>query len=278
MQRGTPAVRNGIAAMLAGLAAAGYLVGSGALDPVLRSAVTTALGEDGPGSADAGGSGGSDRSGSRDRAGGGTQGGGEPGEPGEGAEQLAITRVADWMYFDDRPEWSTLRENPRPAQRPKEPATPLRPAVAPPENPHRVQFSGPAPMPRHSLEPMRDCPQPRGQGHNAQRLTAEPGVESATVTWWDLGDPDTVSYQIAIVPVGATGNPVGYTNWSTETEPVRYIEVDAPRTCRQESALITGLKSGDAYRFWLLANNDSPVQNGRRYRPTRGETETVTIR
>ncbi len=96
------------------------------------------------------------------------------------------------------------------------------------------------------------------------------------MSWWDLGDPDTTSYQIAIVPVGATGNPVGFTDESTETEPVRFMDVVAPKNCEQVEVLVTGLKSRDAYRFWLLANNKSQVQN-RNYRPTRGETETITI-
>jgi hypothetical protein len=245
MRPGTPAARNGIAAVLAVVAATGYLLTSGALDPVLRDAVAVAVGDDGADEA-------ADNSG------------------------LDAAPIADWQYFDDRPEWSTLRKIPKGPSRPQEPVEPARPVVAPPENPHHWQFSGPRAMPHYSLKPPDSCPQPRGLGLNVARLTAIPGKKSATVTWWDLGDPDTRSYQIAIVPVGATGNPVGYTDWSTETEPVRFQDVAAPNTCKQVSVAISGLRSGDAYRFWLLANNESQVQK-RNYRPTRGETETVTI-
>jgi hypothetical protein len=246
MRPGTSAARNGIAAALAVVAATGYLLTSGALDPVLREAVSVAVDDDGAdGTTDA------------------TTG-------------LDAKPIADWQYFDDRPEWSSLRQVPKGPTRPREPAEPARPLVAPPENPHHWQFSGPRPMPHYSLAPPDSCPQPHGLGLNVARLTAIPGKKSATVTWWDLGDRDTRSYQIAIVPVGATGNPVGYTDWSIETEPVRFMDVAAPKTCKQVSATVPGLRTGDAYRFWLLANNESQVQK-RNYRPTRGETETVTI-
>jgi hypothetical protein len=245
MRRGQAIARNGIAALLATAVATGYLLVSGALDPVLGNVVAVALG---------------------------TETEDEQADPLQNA-----TPIADWMYFDDRPEWSTTRELPKLPSRPDQPVEPARPVVAPPENPHRWRFSGPPPMPRHSLKPMDSCFQPRGPGLNAERLTAVPGVRSAVVTWWDLGDPDTRSYQIAIVPVGATGNPVGFTDESTETEPVRFMDVPAPKNCEQVSVNVTGLKSKDAYRFWLLANNDSQVQANRRYRPTRGETETITI-
>src|SRR5438046_2364768 len=69
--------RNGISAALAVTVASGYLLASGALDPVLGSAVALALGRD-------------------------------PGPP----ATLNAGPVTDWMYFDDRPEWSSLREVP----------------------------------------------------------------------------------------------------------------------------------------------------------------------
>jgi hypothetical protein len=242
MRRRRDLARNGIAAALAVLTATGYLLVSGALDPVLRTAVAVALRQD-------------EKS---------------------GTTTLNATPITDWMYFDDRPEWSTLREIPALPARPDQPVEPARPVVAPPENPHHWQFSGPPPMPHYSLKPPDSCFQPRGQGLNVERLTARPGTRSATLTWWDLGDPDTRTYQIAIVPVGATGNPVGYTDVSTVTEPVRFQTVPAPNNCEQVTATVTGLKTGDAYRFWLLANNESQVQT-RNYRPTRGETQTITI-
>lgn len=240
MRRGRAGVRNGIAAALAVLAASGYLLVSGALDPVLQDAVTLALGE----------------------------------QP-DDVPTLNAAPVTDWMYFDDRPEWSSVRGVPKVPSRPDQPVEPARPAAAPPENPHRWQFSGPAPMPHYSLEPMSSCVQPRGPGNSVAALTAVPGTKSATVTWWDLGDPDTVSYQLTIVPIGATGNPVGWPG-AGQKEKVRFITVPAPNQCKEVTVQVTGLTSGDGYRFWLLALNRSPVQN-RVYRHTRGETETITV-
>ena len=226
--------RNGIAAAVAVLTAAGYLLACGALDPALRGAVTLARG-------------------------------------GDDDPALETTAVADWMYFDDRPEWSSLREVPKPPTRPDQPVQPVRPAVAPPENPHRWQFTAPGPMPHYALKPPDSCFQPRGPGVAVERLTAIPGTGSATVTWWDLGDPDTRSYEIAIVPVGAVINPVGAVNTS-----ITYLTLPAPNTCKQITVNVPGLRSGETYRFWLLANNASQVQN-RNYRPSRGETESITI-
>ncbi|HST82641.1 MAG TPA: hypothetical protein VLL08_12980 [Kineosporiaceae bacterium] len=226
--------RNGIAAAVAVLTAAGYLLVSGALDPALRGAVTLALGPD------------------DDPA-------------------LQTTPISDWMYFDDRPEWSSLRKVPKLPTRPDQPVDPVRPEVAPPENPHRWQFTAPGPMPHYALKPPDSCFQPRGPGTTVERLTAIAGTGSATVTWWDLGDPDTRSYELAIVPVGAIINPIGAVN-----TPIRYLTIPAPNTCKQITVNIPGLRSGEAYRFWLLANNESQVQK-RNYRPSRGETESITI-
>ena len=244
MRRGRAVARNGIAAALAVLTATGYLLGSGALDPVLEDAVAVALGQ------------------SQD-------------EEAGGVPALHAVPITDWMYFDDRPEWSSARGVAKVPSRPDQPVEPARPEVAPPENPHRWQFSGPAPMPRYSLEPMSSCVQPRGPGNSVAALTAVAGTKSAAVTWWDLGDPDTVSYQLTIVPIGATGNPVGWPG-AGQKEKVRFITVPAPNQCKQVTVQVTGLTSGDGYRFWLLALNRSPVQN-RTYRHTRGETETVTV-
>jgi hypothetical protein len=242
------AARNGIAALLAVLTATGYLLVSGALDPVLADVVSIAVNR-------------------TEKA--------RTTEPQDGVTLNAVP-ITDWMYFDDRPEWSSLREIPKLPTRPDQPVEPARPVVAPPENPHHWQFTGPQPMPHYSLKPPDSCFQPRGMGLNVEHLNAIPGTKSATVTWWDLGDPDTRSYQIAIVPVGATGNPVGYTDNSIVTEPVRFLDVAAPNTCKEVSVKVTGLRTGDAYRFWLLAINQSQVQT-RKYRPTRGETQTITI-
>src|SRR5690349_4453319 len=189
--RGAAVARNGIAVALAVAIASGYLLASGALDPVLGKAVALALGRDPDPTA-----------------------------------TLNAAKVTDWMYFDDRPEWSSLREVPTPPDQPDPPVPPTRPQVAPPENPHHWQFSGPAPMPHYSLKPMDSCFQPRGPGENVAQLTATAGTKSATVSWWDLGDPDTRSYQLAIVRVGPSTNPTG--SPATPPEPVRFVNVAPP--------------------------------------------------
>lgn len=243
MRGGGPAVRNGIAATIAIAATAGGLLASGALDPLMSDGIAMLIGDD----AD---------------------------EP----ATLNASRVTDWMYRDDRPEWSTLRKVPAPPAAVPGPDEPRRPAIAPPENPHRFQFNGPASMPHYSLAPPPDCPQPHGPGHDVQRLTATPGTGSATVSWWDLGDPDTGSYSIAVVPNGVDSRPNRGPDSTSQVDPVREVTVDAPQSCQDMSVSITGLKSGDTYRFWLTANNTSQAQGGRAYRHTRGETETVTIK
>jgi hypothetical protein len=246
MRRSAPRTKNWMTAGLAISVVAGYLLTSGALDPVLGDAVTFAEGAV-----------------HRNDA-----------APPAGTE-LKTSKVADWQYFDDTPEWSSVRQVPA-VQRPADPAAPSRPAVAPPEDPIHFHFSAPTPMRRYGLKPMPSCFQPRGMGLNVERLTAIPIAGGAKVTWWDLGDPDTASYQIAIIPVGTTGNPIGYTPVGAGT-PITFINVPAPKTCKGVAVTIPGLRTGDAYRFFLLAMNRSPEQNGRKYRPTRGETETVTV-
>jgi hypothetical protein len=221
--------RNAIAAVLALSAATGYLLLSGALDPVLNDAVTKALGRHDT-VADAG---------------------------------LKTAPVADWQYFDGRPEWSSVRGVPQ-VVGPADPVTPSRPKIAPPENPHRWQFSSAAAMPHYKLQPMSSCFQPRGPAAIVHGLTATPGKGSVKIKWWDLGDPDTQSYQIAAVPVDQAGT----ITWTT---------VAAPKTCKEVNATITGLNSGWKYEFQLVATNISRAQKGVTYRPSRGQTETVTI-
>jgi hypothetical protein len=229
MRRTTSTARNGIAAALAVTVATGYLLLSGALDPVLKDAVTLALGHDKP-----------------------------TADPG-----LQAAPVADWQYFDDRPEWSSVRGVPR-VSGPADPVAPTRPKIAPPENPIHFQFSSAAAMPHYQLKAMSSCFQPRGPGATVAGLTTTAGKGSATIKWWDLGDPDTLNYQIAAVPLDQAG-------------PIAWTTVAAPKTCKEVSARVTGLKSGQKYMFQLVATNISRAQTGRTYRPSRGQTETVTI-
>jgi hypothetical protein len=223
--------RNGVAAALALTVASGYLLVSGALDPVLNQAVTLALGRDKPAPAAAG---------------------------------LKSAPVADWQYFDDRPEWSSVRGVPQ-VSGPADPVTPTRPKIAPPENPIHFRFSSAAAMPHYKLQAMSSCFQPRGPGATVAGLTTTAGKGKVTIKWWDLGDPDTLNYQIAAIPIDQNSGTIA---WTT---------VAAPKTCKEVTATVTGLKSGRRYMFQLVATNISRAQKGRTYRPSRGQTETVTV-
>jgi hypothetical protein len=231
MGRTAPAAKQAVTAVLGVAALTGYLLVSGALDPVLQEAVTLAgKRHDATAPADA---------------------------------QPQVAPVADWQYFDDRPEWSPLRLVATGPDAPSPPVPPTRPQVAPAENPHHWQFSGPAPMPRHTLRPMTSCTQPHGPGHDMPLLTATPGKGSATISWWDLGDPDTQGYRVDALPSSQRGT-------------VTQTNVAAPKTCKSVSVTIGGLKSGVSYQFMLLATNQSRVQT-HTYRISRGQTGTVLI-
>jgi hypothetical protein len=211
----------------------GYLLVSGALDPVLTNAITMMQGGDVP-----------------------------------AVTELDAVPVTDWQYFDDRPEWSSVRGVPQ-VSGPSDPVAPDRPDVAPPENPHHWRFSSAAAMPHYTLKARTSCFQPRGPGTYVAALTTTPGKGRVTIKWWDLGDPDTQSYQIAVIPNDQVGTgPRTLTRW---------VSVAAPKACKQVSTTISGLKSGAAYKFILVATNISRTQKGVTYRPTRGETETVKI-
>jgi hypothetical protein len=259
-------VRHGATVLLAAAGLLGYLGLSGALDPVLRDAVQHVRGATDPAadsdSSDGSGPDGSDGSGpdSADSPGPGSADNSE-----SAAFTVRMVRVADWQTNDPRPEWGRQRLVPGGPKRSSigRPASPSRPQVAPPENPKRRFWAEPAPMPRHTLAPMRSCPQQRGPGVDVEHLTVTAGVKSATVTWWDLGDPDTTGYAIGAVVMGEAGG-------------VSWTPVAAPGTCREVTATVRGLKSGTRYQFWLVATNRSNAQD-RTYRPSRGQSETVMI-
>jgi hypothetical protein len=236
-----------LAALLAAGVVGGWFVTSGSLDPVLADAVAFATAPAPGRKADAG--------------------------PATAAPKLQ--KVADWQYFDGRPEWSSVRGVPT-VEAPADPVMPTRPAIAPPENPHRRQFTGPAPMPTYSLEPRQECLLQHGPGINAHVFTAVAiGGGRATVTWSDLDDPDVKYYQVAAEPeyviVGNGSTPVG----NRPTTPV-YRRVAPPGDCVSMSVTVTGLKVGFQYRFVLQSINTSRLQT-RNYTIGRGESETVTI-
>jgi len=240
MRRGATAARTALTAVIAtGAVIAGLFV-TGALDPVLNAAVTAL------------------RQKAADR---------------RPATTDRTARVADWQFFDDRPEWSSLRGVPT-VTGPVGPAAPVRPAVAPPENPHRWVFYGPPPMPHYRLRTLTDCPQPRGPGLYVQNFTVTTGTGGATVTWWDLGDPDTRDYTIVAVP--------NYVNMGDSSRPVAAPArvttlVPAPKTCKQITVKVTGLINGNNYQFVLEARNKSNVNN-RDYEVTRAQSGFVKIK
>jgi hypothetical protein len=226
-------------AALAVSVATGFLLATGALDPVLTDAVTLALHRD------------------------------------QTADDAPRTqRVADWQYFDNRPEWSSVRGVPQVA-RPDSPAVPTRPAIAPPENPIHFPFAGPPPMPHYSLKPMGACFQARGPGHYVQNFVSSVGLNSVTITWWDLGDPDIIEYQIHAIPQ--------FTNQGDMRTPITQpasVEktIAPPKACTQVTTTISGLTAGEQYQVFLESKNKSQTQANRTYMITRAQTETLSIK
>jgi hypothetical protein len=229
----------GTAALIMG-AMTGYLLVSGALDPVLTQAIALAQRK-----ADA-----------------------------DSTHSSATAPVADWMYFDDRPEWSSVRGVPQ-VPGPTGPSDPVRPTIAPPENPIHFPFAGPPPMPHYSLKPMTDCPQQHGPGYGVQNFTSSVGTTSVSITWWDLNDPDIIDYEIYAIPQ--------FTNEGNMATPVnppasKTKIVTPPRACKQVTATITGLTTGQQYQIYLESKNKNEVGNGPPYMVTRGQTETLFIK
>jgi hypothetical protein len=70
------------------------------------------------------------------------------------------------------------------------------------------------------------------------------GAGRAQVSWWEIGDPALVSYQLA-----AVSQNLKYGN----QPPWNWITVAKAGTCRRVSATVTGLVSGDYYIFVLHA-------------------------
>jgi len=190
---------------------------------------------------------------------------------GDDPEQLNAGKVVDWMYYEDEPEWSSLRGIPQVA-RPTQPAQPGRPVIAPPEHPHRYVFSGPPPMPTLSLKPRDDCMQPHNQVSIARNfVVTATGGGRATVRWYDMGDPDTQTYQVVAVPE--------YVNQFDYSRPVPqppkiFTSVAATKGCKQMQTTVTGLTKGFRYTFALMGINKSPL-NGRTYSVTRATSEDI---
>lgn len=99
-------------------------------------------------------------------------------------------------------------------------------------------------------------------------LSVQPGARSATVTWFNGGDPGLVSYRLAAVPQRLeTGNQL----------PVDWQDVPAGAGCRTMSFTISGLSSGEPYIFWLDAVSRRLVGDGTRDNAV-GRSEVVRVR
>lgn len=169
-----------------------------------------------------------------------------------------------WMDDDSRPEWSSARSVPG-VSRPSSPTLPSRPDIQVPENPKRFLRGGVPPNNYQiHLAARTSCFQQRGPGADVKSFTATPGKGSAAISWWDIGDPDTSRYVVTAVPTGGgRGTVVSRT-------------VTAPHACRTVRTSVSGLVSGQTYAFWLTAVNTSPV-NGKQYRPTRGQSNSIVV-
>lgn len=176
--------------------------------------------------------------------------------------------TTDWMSYDKRPEWGSERLVPQgptgsdAAQAPQRPSVPL---IQVPENPKGRVFFNPAPeMHRYELRPPPDCPQPSGPGLTVMNLRASSTKKgSATVTWWDLNDPNNTGYELVALLV--------------RTGKVTTQAVEAPGTCIDVTVEMTGLVSGEAYVIYLSELAVSPEQDNRAYRISRGQTRTIVI-
>ncbi|GAB3279236.1 hypothetical protein [Kineosporia babensis] len=190
-------------------------------------------------------------------------------------EQLNAGKVVDWMYYEDVPEWSQVRGVPK-APRVSKPTEPARPRIAPPEHPHRVLFNGPPPMPVVSLQPPDDCMQPHNPvsiAHNFA-VTAT-GGGNVSVRWWDMGDPDTQTYEVVAVPEYV--NQFNYSR-NVPQPPKKFTSVKPVGGCAQMNTTVSGLPRGARYTFALMGVNKSPLNSNRTYSITRATSEVIRIR
>ena len=125
-------------------------------------------------------------------------------------------------------------------------ASPVLPNGSPVRTPLAELPSLPSssPYPKNSLMPIPTVCVGRLQAGVRNGLTAVPGAGSATVTWWNVGDPALQGYQVAAVSQ----------NFVTGTQPPWKWQTVAPGTgCTEMTATFTGLDTGSAYIFVLHA-------------------------
>jgi hypothetical protein len=183
--------------------------------------------------------------------------------------------TTDWMSNDQRPEWGVQRlvpQGPTGEDAAQGPISPVAPRIQVPENPKgRSLFTRAAPMRRYTLQQPGDCAQPHGPGLINIGVTAvATKAGTASVSWWDLGDPDTKSYQVDAIPLDAT--PVNNMRPKVVSQTIA-----APASCRTVTMSFPGLISGVRYFFGLTAWEALKEQPTPLARVGRGQSQNVTI-
>ncbi|MFI7585457.1 hypothetical protein ACIB24_00100 [Spongisporangium articulatum] len=186
-----------------------------------------------------------------------------------------------WMNNDKSQEWSIWRGVPQvgtgSSNGPSKPTLPSRPAIDVPENPKSWLRGGvPTGNAEWKLKPRSSCFQPRGPGNQVQNLTITPGKGTATISWWDIGDPDASTYDVVGVPMGGGGQQTGDPLAEGRKGVAKVITLKAPGTCTKVQTTMTGLQSGQPYVFWLTAATKSRLNN-LTYNITRGESDLITV-
>jgi hypothetical protein len=164
---------------------------------------------------------------------------------------------------------------------PKPPTPPTDPVPPGPlEPPHRLRWIGgptppQCPWPRTDIpapadwycemERIPDCPQYSGPQVHVL-IDAVPGTGSATISWWNYGDPDVVSYRVAPIEYTQRGSPSP--TWETFQLPVG---------CYQASHTITGLTPGARYEFMLEAVETNHAGRGTALHRGIGLSSLITI-
>lgn len=148
---------------------------------------------------------------------------------------------------------------PSPARprRPGPPADPVPPTadLEPPRRPWFLNYPGLPP--RIELAPMRSCPKPHGALAQIAVVT-EVGAGAISLTWQASGLTEVPGYRLIAVP--APPRP------SATALPIRTVTVAATTGCREVTATVSGLPSGERYQVHLEAISRQTVNPaGHRY-------------
>jgi hypothetical protein len=162
---------------------------------------------------------------------------------------------------------------PEKPRRPADPADPVPPTaeLEPPRRPWFLNYPGLPP--RIELAPMRSCPKPHGALAQIAVVT-EVGRGALSLTWQASGLTEVTGYRLVAVP--APPRP------SATALPIRTATVDAPTGCREVTATVTGLPSGERYQVHLESISGQTVNPaGHRYPDLHrmlARSEVVTVR